>query len=870
VPSLLVKEGPLAGERLEIESRLVLGRGDADVVIDDPEISRRHALLRKGDGFVEIDDLDSLNGTWVNGHRIEATTRLQPGDSFRLGKTVIEVEASAPLLAPEAASIHWKIEPGTSFAPPAPPEPAPEPPAVAPAPPPPVPAEPPPAAVPIEAGRCPECNAEVPSQARFCAYCGVALRREETADSAPPPAPAARAGAEIDAGKGDELRPVTALFADVVGSTALGERLQPHETKALIGECVNRMTRAVEQFGGTVQAYMGDGIAAFFGLPAAHEDDPERAAHAALRIIDVIKEYARDIADAWGVTDFNVRVGINTGQAAVGTVGAAQQQQVALGDTTNVAARLQSAAAPGTIAVGEHTTRRLAHRFVLESLGEVPVKGRAQPVAVWRLVGLQEGTRAPALTPLVGREDEVARLRSAVEELCEGRGQLLLLVGEVGIGKTRLLGELRTIAGDRALWLEGHCRSYGGELLYWPFVDILRRWLDVEPGEAEVSVRTKLRAKLAALPALDADEILPRLGRLLGVRVEAQGETRFLKMSEEELGGEIRVAYSAWVEALSRQQPLVLAIDDLHWADPPTRELAEALLELTDRAPVLIALAFRADLPSEGSRFRLYALEHWAHRAVELPLRPLSAEAAEELLGMLMPEGLDPRAGAELVKRAEGNPLYLEELLRSLIEGGGLERQRRTWALTVSPAALVPPALEGLLMSRIDNLPEGSRRLAQIAAVVGRTFPARVLERVYGTEEFDKDLSVLLRAHFVRELRRYPELVYTFKHGLLQEAALSTLTPTRRKELYGKVAAVFEELYARSEDEHLEVLASYYARSTNESKALEYLEKAGARAASLNANTQAVELWNRARKVAAKLEDSAAESRLHEHLNRLS
>jgi class 3 adenylate cyclase len=855
VPSLLVKEGPLAGERLEIESRLVLGRGDADVVIDDPEISRRHALLRKGDGYVEIDDLDSLNGTWVNDHRISSTTRLRPGDVFRLGKTVIAVEESAPLTAPEAAGIHWKIAPETSFAPSAPAATAPEPaaapapvPATPPAPPPPAAA---PEALPVEAGRCPECKAEVSSQARFCAYCGVALRRETPADASPRPAAAPPAG-EIDAGSGDELRPVTALFADVVGSTALGERLQPHETKALIGECVNRMTRAVEQFGGTVQSYMGDGIAAFFGLPAAHEDDPERAAWAALRIIDVISEYARDIADAWGVTNFNVRVGINTGQAAVGAIGAAQQQQLALGDTTNVAARLQSAAAPGTIAVGEQTTRRLAHRFVLESLGEVSVKGREQPVAVWRLVGVQEATRTPALTPLVGREEEVSRVRAAVDELCEGRGQLLLLVGEAGIGKTRLLGELNTIAGERALWLEGHCRSYGGELLYWPFVDILRRWLDVEPGEAEVSVRTKLRAKLGALPALDLDEVLPRLGRLLGVRVEAQGETRLLKMSPEELGGEIHLAYSAWVEALSRQQPLILAIDDLHWADQPTRELAEGMLELTDRSPLLIAFAFRADLPSEGSRFRLHALEHYAHRALELPLRPLSNAAAEELLHMLMPEGLDPRAGAALVKRAEGNPLYLEELLRSLIEGGGLERQRRTWALTVSPAALVPPALEGLLMSRIDHLPEGPRRLAQIAAVVGRSFPARVLERVYGSEDFDKDLSVLLRAHFVRELRRYPDLVYTFKHGLLQEAALATLTPARRRELYARVAAVFEELHAASLDDHLEELAHYHAQSENVSQALAYLERAAAQAEALEAGTRSADIRRRAAALTAR------------------
>ena len=815
MPSILVKEGPLTGQRLEVEPALVLGRGNADVVIEDPQISRRHALIRAVDGVFEIEDLDSLNGTWVNGSRITSTVRLEPGDVVRLGATVLAVEGQrVPVAAPAALDLG-------------------EPPAE-------------------QLSRCPECDAEVPSQARFCSYCGVSFRREKASVIRPAPEPPApRPGLRATPPGGyDELRPVTAFFADVVGSTTLGERLPPDEVKALIGECVNRMVRAVEQFGGTIEAYMGDGIAAFFGMPTAHEDDPERAAHAALQILEVVGEYARDIAAAWDVSDFNVRIGVNTGQAAVGVVGGEQQHMVALGDTTNVAARLQSAAAPGTIAVGEATARRLAHRFLLESLGEVSVKGRAQPVSAWRLVRAQSGTPAPAPTPLVGREHEVARLREAVDELTEGRGQGVLLLGEAGMGKTRLLSELRTIAGDGALWLEGQCRSYGSELLYWPFVEMLRAWLGVAEGEAEVSVRTKLRAKLGVLSALDAD-VLPQLGRLLGVRLGSDDAGR-----AEDGGAEIRRAYCAWIAALGSQRGVVMAIDDLHWADPSTRELAEALLEVTERAPLLLAVASRADLPSEGSRFRLHALEHYSHRVAELPVGPLSPAAADELLGMLMPEGLDAGARTELVARAEGNPFYLEELLRTLIEGGGLQRRNRTWALTVVPSAVLPPALESLLVARIDQLAEGPRRVVQIAAVVGRSFPARVLERVRGRDDFERDLAVLVRTQFVRELRRYPELEYTFKHGLLQEAALSTLTPSRRL-----------ELYAGSRDDYFEILAYYYARSQNLPKALEYLEKAGERVAALSGNPQAIELWTRARMVAARLKDATAERRITARLD---
>jgi class 3 adenylate cyclase len=665
---------------------------------------------------------------------------------------------------------------------------------------------------------------------------------------------------------GTELRPITALFADVVGSTSLGERLKPDEVKALIGECVSRMAHAIEEFGGTVQAYMGDGIASYFGLPRAHEDDPERAARAAMKILEVVGVYAHDIADAWSISDFNVRVGINSGQVGVGMVGASNPQEVGLGDATNVAARLQSAAEPGTIAVGDATARLLAHRFLLEPLGEIAVKGREQAIPWWRLAGARPEELGAPSTPLVGRDEEMTELRTVLDDLVAGRGQAVAVVGEVGIGKTRLLDELRMVAGDRVTWLEGRCRSYGGDILYWPFVEMLRDWLGVAEGDAEVAVRTRLRARMNMCMGSRLDEVLPYLGRLLSLRLEPEVEEQLRATPAEVLSRHIRAAYRGWLEALSQTRPVVVAVEDMHWADPSTRQLAEDLLELTDRAPILVVTTFRPDPASEAWKFRLKVLADFAHRAHEIQLGPLPEAAALQLAEAVIPGGeLDEWTRAAILERAEGNPLYLEELLRGLIESGALER-RRTWTLTVSTEDLLPPALESLLVARIDRLSPDARSVVQVASVVGRTFPMRVLERVAGSADLEASLAVLLRADLIREERRYPELEYTFKHGLLQDAALSTLPPATQGDLAGRVTEAYEELFPGSIEDHLELLAHYALQARDWPRALSYLERAGEKASARGGNEHAAEMWRRAKKVAGRLGDREAGARLDERL----
>jgi class 3 adenylate cyclase len=745
------------------------------LVIDDPEISRAHAVLGSSAKGLEVEDLGSLNGTWVNGERITSATPLAPGDVIKIGTTRIEVLSVAEVRSRQSDG---RDEP---------------------------------------------------------------LRR-----AAPTPVAAE-----------DELRAVSALFADIVGSTALAERLEPEDFTALIGGCVDRMCRAVEQFGGVIDAYMGDGIAAFFGFPAASEDDAERAAMAALKIVRAIENYAHEVQATWELSELSVRVGVNSGQVAIGVVGAAQRHPVALGDTMNVAARLQAAAEPGSILIGGTTARKLRGRFLLSPLGHIAVRGRATPVEAWRLLHARRDGPRQEPRALVGRASETEKLTAAAAAVRRGEGQIVLLVGEPGIGKTRLLEWFRDHVRDEVTWLEGQCASYGGQPSYFPFTEALRGWLADDDA-----ARPAILAQLGIEP-----EALPYLSTLLSGSSEAADQAADSGPADE-FGAGVRQAYAGWLRSLCDQGPVVLAVHDLHWADRSTLDLAESLLELVNDAPLIVAATSRGEPDSHDERFRARARADHAGRLVELKLGPLTDVEAEQLLRQLAPGEVEADAMRKVIARAEGNSLYLEQLLRSLLETGGLA-PRRTWALTVA-AERLPTGLESLLIARIAALPRDARRVAQAAAVLGRTFSPTVLALVRGLEDLERDLARLLRAEIIREIRPIPNREYAFTHGLLQEAALSTLTRARRRELYLAVAAACEQAFADSLDDQLERLAFYHVRGGDLAPALEYLERAADRAASFRAQTQSADLLRRAAAVAEKLDDAGAKRRIEQRLLELA
>ncbi len=793
--NLVIVGGDEDGRAIVVAEQTSVGRDvGVDLILPDPEISRRHAVFRLDGETLEVEDLGSLNGTWVNGERIAGAVRLAPDDVVKLGATHLRVLA--------------------------PPEPD-------------APAEPP---------------VEEP---------------EPAVAAVPEPAPDL-----LGAPSEDELRPVTALFADIVGSTGIGEQLPVEEVKTIVGECVTRMSVVVEQYGGVVDSYAGDGITAFFGFPQAREDDAERAARAALRIVESIGAYAEEVRAIWSLPDFNIRVGLNTGQVATGFVGAGNRRPVALGDTMNVAARLQSHADPGTILVGPRTAAELGRRFHLEPLGEILVKGRDAAVEAWRLVRAETATRPAPAKPFVGREPESAQLRAILDGLRAGRGRVVFVTGDTGIGKTRVADWFRELTSGQVTWLQCACASHAGETSVLPYAETVRRWVGLEGSEEDEEIRAALELALRDLLGPETEEVLPYLASLLSVRSDPVSDERVRDLSVEQLAEEIRVAYRTWVLALAQLGPVVLAVEDFQWADEAAIAMAQSLLPAADSAPLILLTTLRNEPECLGWRFREGVLTDRAGLAAELRLWPLSEVESALFLREVEPGGLEDSVVSQVTRQAEGNPLFLEQLLRLVTESGQLVQQR-TWAMTVVRHEL-PSALDSLLFARIDALPARSRRLAQIAAVVGRRFSAHLLPAVVGAEDLQEELRELIRSDILRREETTVEPAYEFTHGLLREAALSTLPRAQRRELYRTVATAIERTFRDTLDAHLEQLAFYNARAGDLQRALWYLVQAAERATAAHAYPQAVDLWERAADLAEKVEDDDAQRRIARELWQLN
>jgi class 3 adenylate cyclase/tetratricopeptide (TPR) repeat protein len=684
--------------------------------------------------------------------------------------------------------------------------------------------------------RCPSCSSVNSDDARFCVNCGTPL-------AAPRPVEG-------------ERKYATVLFADVVGSTALAERLDPEEWAEVMNGAFGFMNAAVHRYGGTVGRLMGDAILAFFGAPVAHEDDPERAVRAALDLRDAARRYAETILHSHAI-DFQVRIGINTGLTVLTTVGdATKAEYTAMGDTANVAARLQSLAPPDTILIGADT--HAAVRHVIDALprGEVEVRGKAEPVAVFEVIGLRpvplpaRGLEGLA-SPLVGRAAEWEALRARIDALHEGRGDLVMLCGDAGIGKSRLMAELRERAPAEIRWLEGRGLSYAKSVHYFAWRQVLLQALDATESDPPEAVRERL-ARTSASLGRPAEE-LAFVEAVLAVASERSAAV-LAELAGPELVARLAEGLQGFVGALARSRPTVIVIDDLHWADPASVDLVSGMAEVVRDVPLLLACVFRPDRDAPSwallERLRASQVGH-----AELVLGPLAESASRELLGNLLHvEDLSESVRRRILERSDGNPFFLEEVIRTLIDCGHVIAEAGRWRATRDVEALViPDTLLGLLSARIDRLPDTTRRVAQTAAVIGRSFARRVLAAVVDTApehgsvaELAGHLELLVSEEFVRERTREPELEYAFKHALTQQAAYDRLLLRRRRQLHRRVGAVLERLYAAQRDDVAAVLAYHFTLGQAWPQAAQYERRAADRAFALYAVRDALDGRERA------------------------
>ena len=656
-----------------------------------------------------------------------------------------------------------------------------------------------------------------------------------------------------------ERRIVSVLVADVVGSTAIGEKLGPERSKFLIDEVMRIMTEQVRRFDGTVAQLVGDEMLALFGVPVSHEDDAERALRAALAIQRALAQYAQEVEAAYGVP-LAVRIGVNTGPVVVGldgNGGDGYDPFNALGDTVNVASRFQEIAGSGGVVIGPTTKRQVETAFELEDMGAQDLKGVGKPLETFRVTKVLESEPVPPSLPLVGRDFELTVLERTMDALVEGRGAIVSIMGEPGIGKTRLVWEVRDRYRDRVRFIEARGVSYAQTFPYWPIRDLLREWLGVGASTPEARVRLELKAELAhVLGKEEAEEAYPFLASLVGLTLEPEAQATIRELNRESIQSRTFEVFFELVCKLAEEEPLCLVFEDLHWADEATLELIESMLGMTDETSVALFFLYRPERDHGSWRLGERARQRYPHRYREVEVRPLPADSSRVLVSHAA-DGELPESVAELLaERSGGNPFFLEEAIRDLIERGALERRNGDWQLAVGVDELaIPAAVQGTLQARLDRLDRPTRDVLSLAAVVGRTFGLPLLERLVPKDELTQALTELQRLDLIVEKRRRPNPEYRFRHGLVQEVAYAGLVDSVRRKLHKRVGEALEEIYRESPEEAYGLLARHFSEAEEPEKAVDYLLKAGDAARAVYADREALEHYREARRFLAHLGD---------------
>jgi class 3 adenylate cyclase/tetratricopeptide (TPR) repeat protein len=726
---------------------------------------------------------------------------------------------------------------------------------------------------------CPQCRGENPPGARFCNHCGHRLdatcaacgqsnppgskfcngcgSRLGAADASSASTPARFASPDTytpkhladriltsKAALEGERKVVTVLFADLKGSMELLADRDPEEARKILDPVLAHMMEAVHRYEGTVNQVMGDGIMALFGAPLAHEDHAVRACYAALRMHDTIRRYTEELRRSHGA-EVQIRVGLNSGDVVVRSIGSdLRMDYTAVGQTTHLAARMEQLASPGSTRLTAETLA-LAEGFVqVRSLGPVPVRGITDPVEVFELVGAGsartrlQAARARGFSKFVGRDAEMEQIRQSAEQARKGRGQLVAVVGEAGVGKSRLFFEfIHSHHAQGWLVLEASSVSYGKATPFLPLADLLRAYSRIDDRDDTRSVRAKVTGTVLTLDR-GLEDVVPAV---LWVLDALAPDDAFLALEPAQRRRHAVESVKRLLLRESRVQPLLLVFEDMHWVDSETQAVLDSLVESLPTATLLLAVNYRPEYRHAWGSKMYYR---------QLRVDPLPPASADELLDTLL--GADQSVASLktlLIARTEGNPLFLEESVRTLAETGVLLGEIGAYRLARDAATVqVPATVQAILAARIDRLPPPLKRLLQAAAVIGKDVPMPLLEAIADMKEDDlrQALGELQTAEMLYEARLFPDLEYTFKHALTHDVAYGSVLHDRRRALHASIVTAVERIHADRLAEHVEVLAHHASRGGITTKAVHYLREAGARAAARSANRDAIDFLERA------------------------
>ena len=697
---------------------------------------------------------------------------------------------------------------------------------------------------------CPQCGYENLPGDKFCGDCGHDLTEAKPAppiDYSQPQSYTPKFLSDkiltIRSDIEGERKLVTVLFTDVAGYTSMSEKLDPEEVHQIMDGCFKLIMDEIHKYEGTIDKFTGDGVMALFGAPVAHEDHAQRACYAALSMQRVMGEYGEKIEKECGV-EFKMRVGLNSGPVIIGSVGNdLRMDYTAIGDTTNLASRMETNAKPGTVLVSSDTHKIARDFFRFEPLGKVEVKGKEEPVEAYQLIEASEvetrieASVARGLTRLVGREREMAALKEAFEKAQSGSGQVVGIVGEAGVGKSRLILERKgVLPKEEYTCLEGQCLHYGGLMAYLPLLDILRSYFDIKEGEREFVIKKKMAEKIAHLDE-NLEDILPPLHDILSLTVE---DANYMMLEPQHKRDRIFEAIRDLLIRESQNRPVILAMENLQWVDRTSEEFLTYLIGWLANARILLIILYRPEYTHQ-----------WASKSYYSQIRvdQLSTSASAELVQSILEEGdVMPELNELILNRASGNPLFMEEFTHTLLENGSIQKKDHQYVLSTKASDIqVPDTIQGIIAARMDRLEENLKRTMQVASVIGREFAYRILQTITGMrEELKSYLLNLQGLEFIYEKSLFPELEYIFRHTLTQEVAYNSLLLKRRKEIHERIGQAIEELYPDRLEEFYEMLAHHYSRSENLEKAYQYLKLSGDKAQRSYSNWEAFRFYRNA------------------------